>query len=258
MAASPLTKALYRALLQTTKSLDGPLRLRLPVTQAAVQWMGRGVQHSFVPSRSAAQELFPLSRGFRIPPEADSPELEPEAVRGILRKAFRQPLEPGIDGADLGLHALKTLHGQLALARRTSAVRSEADGGVAVIVEATSEYRGRDGGSYVFQYRVRLLNVGTVPVQVVGRGWNIHNADGSAHATVPRGSPGVVGQTPRLLPNGDAFEYASGTTLVTPTGSVDGSLQMMTLSNADGSGSEVGSHFDALVGRFVCDASEQE
>ena len=212
MAATPLVKALYRALLETTRSLEGsPLRLRLPVSQAAVQWMGREKpQFSFVPATSAARALFPSSRNFELPAEADSPVLEPEAVRRIIRGGFRQPLKlkelrvkplaPGADGADLGLYALKVLHGQLAMARRSSAVRSEGDGGAALLVEATSAYRGKDGGSHVFQYRLRLTNVGTVPVQVVGRGWEIRNADGSPHATVPRGSPGLVGQTPRLLP----------------------------------------------------------
>ena len=260
MAATPLVKALYRALLETTRSLEGsPLRLRLPVSQAAVQWMGREKpQFSFVPATSASRALFPSSRNFELPAEADSPVLEPEAVRRIIRGGFRQPLAPGADGADLGLYALKVLHGQLAMARRSSAVRSEGDGGAALLVEATSAYRGKDGGSHVFQYRLRLTNVGTVPVQVVGRGWEIRNADGSPHATVPRGSPGLVGQTPRLLPNGEAFEYASGTTLATPTGTIEGTLQVMTLTGEDGSGTDVGGRFDAVVGRFRCDAGETE
>jgi uncharacterized protein affecting Mg2+/Co2+ transport len=182
--------------------------------------------------------------------------------------------------------------------------------------------------------RIRIANVGTVPVQVrqrdvaaarrrslsslprcvaaalrqvVGRSWRIRNADGSAHATVPRGSPGVVGQTcastraraqrrggveaarcggrgqwvsgrgwwrapvalalgsfgsrrgcrarrrarPRLQPGGDVFEYASGTTLASPHGTVEGALQMMSLG---GEGEPI--PFDATVGRFNLTAED--
>ena len=132
------------------------------------------------------------------------------------------------------------------MAKRSSAVRTDSDTGAAVLVEATSEFMGRDSSNYVFSYRLRLTNVGAVPVQVIGRSWDIRNADGSSHASVPRGSPGIVGQTPRLLPNGDCFEYASGTSLATPTGTVEGSLQMMSLGQGDER------PFDALVGRFEC------
>ena len=124
--------------------------------------------------------------------------------------------------------------------------------GAAVSVEATSAYRGRDGAAYVFEYRIRVANVGAVPVQVLGRQWDIRNADGSSHAHVPRGSPGIVGQIPRLLPHGEAFEYASGTTLQTPSGTVEGSLQMAVLGGDNER--DVAAHFDALVGRFRCDA----
>ena len=139
------------------------------------------------------------------------------------------------------------LHTQIAMTRCSSVTTTTVEGtGAAVRVEATSAYRGRDAKSYVFQYRLRLTNVGAVPVQVIGRSWDIRNADGSSHASVPRGSPGIVGQTPRLLPNGDCFEYASGTSLATPTGTVEGSLQMMSLGQGDER------PFDALVGRFEC------
>ena len=250
-----LTRTLYKALMQTTKSLPqgSPLRLRLPLAQSQAQWMGAGKQFGFLPPRSAARELFPAERGYpSLPPEADAPELEPEALRGLVRSVFRTvsasaaaaPKE--VDGVDLGLHALKVLHNQLAMAKRSSAVRTDSDTGAAVLVEATSEFMGRDSSNYVFSYRLRLTNVGAVPVQVIGRSWDIRNADGSSHASVPRGSPGIVGQTPRLLPNGDCFEYASGTSLATPTGTVEGSLQMMSLGQGDER------PFDALVGRFEC------
>lgn len=269
--ASALTRAIYRALLQTTRSLDGPLRLRLPLHNAPVQWMGRGPQHSFVPSRSAARELFPATRGYPpLPPEVDAPELEPAAVSRLIGKIFRGEVGGAEDSSaaaasasgdalDVGLHALKVLHSQMAMAKRSSACRTECPSGTgaAVLVEATSAYRGRDRGMYVFQYRVRVSNVGAVPVQIMARSWDIRNADGSVHASVPRGSPGIVGQTPRLLPgdpDASCFEYASGTTLATPGGSVEGSLQVVSL----GPTGDVAAHFDAQVASFRCEVAEDD
>ena len=262
MSSSLLTRTIYRALLQTARSLEGePLRLRLPLHESSAQWIGRGQQYGFLPAASAARDLFPPARGYpSLPEEADAPELEAEALRGVIRKLFRDPnLSASGSDLDLGLHALKVLHGQLAMARTSSAARTEVDDGTgaAVLVEATSAYRGRDASAYVFQYRIRITNVGLVPVQVVGRQWDIRNADGSLQASVPRGSPGIVGQTPRLQPGGDCFEYASGTTLATPSGSVGGALQMMRLGAADGTGQGPPMPFDAEVGRFSCVAEEE-
>ena len=220
--------------------------------------MGRGTQQfAFLPARSAAVQLFPAERGYALPPDADELMIEPDALRCIMRDVFRQTTasksSAAADPVDLGLHALKIMHGQLAMRQHSSVVRTELDGGIAVLVEATSAYRGRDGPSYVFSYRIRLTNVGTVPVQLVARQWDIRNSDGTSHATVPRGSPGVVGQTPKLEPGGDSFEYASGTTLATSTGTVEGSLQMMSLGGGDdGMDDGKGGPFDAIVGRFPC------
>jgi len=259
MAEAALTVTLYRALLATVRSLKGEcLRLRLPVEQSASQWhRGHAKQIGYVPRSSAARELFaPLALPDGGP--AGAAELQPATVRGIIRSEFRRALaqqhdrrgqEPEsahqLSGVDAGLFALKQLHAQLELARRSSTVITQAENGAAVMVEATSAYRGRDGPNFVFQYRVRLTNVGSVAVQVIGRSWSIRNADDSEHASVPRGSPGIVGQSPRLEPDGDAFEYASGTTLATAGGSVSGSLQMMSLA-------EGGVPFDAEVGTFMC------
>ena len=114
-------------------------------------------------------------------------------------------------------------------------------------VEATSSFRGSGaqgaGKVWAFEYRIRVRNDGDVPVQLLGREWCIRNADGSIHGHVPKGSPGVVGETPVLQPK-QAFEYASGTTFNTAGGSVEGSFQMARLPN--------GEPFDAAVARFDC------
>eukprot|EP00966_Prymnesium_polylepis_P182957 4239357-Prymnesium_polylepis.1 len=76
------------------------------------------------------------------------------------------------------------MHAQLALARCSSAARSEAAGGVCVECEAHSMYRGRGPDHWAFQYRIRISNVGSAPIQVLGRQWMIRNSDGSIHAQV--------------------------------------------------------------------------
>ena len=101
---------------------------------------------------------------------------------------------------------------------------------------------------------MRIINEGDAIVRLLGREWRIRNADGSLHALVPRGSPGVVGETPTLAP-GQAFEYASGTTLDQPGGSVEGCFQMLSHVGLEGTPDTAeggGLPFDAAVGRFEC------
>mmetsp|Transcript_18390 Transcript_18390/g.47094 ORF Transcript_18390/g.47094 Transcript_18390/m.47094 type:complete len:258 (-) Transcript_18390:174-947(-) len=246
-ADAELARTMYRALLRIGRSLDSkPLRIRHPVPKSPSQWMRGTQQYGFVPHRSAALDIFP-ALSTRATAIVDAPEISCDAFHDFLRKEFRRA-SPVPTSVDLGLHALKELHAQIEMARRSSCVRTEhAATGAAVEVEATSHLLSRDGPNYIFQYRIRVANVGTTPVQVIGREWKIKNNDGTLHASVPRGSPGVVGQTPRLMPGGDAFEYASGTSLATPGGTVEGSLQMASLLP----GGEQES-FDATVGRFEC------
>ena len=54
-------RTLYRSLLATTRSLEGPLRLRLPLDQSVAQWMiGRGQQqYGYVPARSVRTRFTP-------------------------------------------------------------------------------------------------------------------------------------------------------------------------------------------------------
>ena len=227
---------LYRALLQTTRELrrrSHPLQVRLPLPASRSQWLVEGTpQFAEIPDRSAARadalaRVFP---GYGQHPVATAAEeIDASQLHEIIRAAFRAPvpLAARNERLDQGLAALRALHEQLALARCSRSVVSEADGGVRVRTDATSMFRGTDRGLFVFQYRICISNDGARPVQVLGRQWEICNADDTVHASVPRHSPGVVGQTPLLQP-GEAFEYSSGTTLATPTGRVVGSLQCVT------------------------------
>ncbi|KUM01920.1 Co2+/Mg2+ efflux protein ApaG [Chromobacterium subtsugae] len=76
---------------------------------------------------------------------------------------------------------------------------------------------------YVFGYRIRIVNTGSEPAQLVSRHWIITDANQQVQEV--RGM-GVVGEQPHLDP-GQAFEYSSATHLKTPYGSMKGSYQLV-------------------------------
>ena len=81
-------------------------------------------------------------------------------------------------------------------------------------IDAPARRRGGGGSSLVFVRRRRWA-ITALP-------------DGEEEEVVPRGSPGVVGQTP-TLGQGAEFEYASGTELQAAAGTVRGSFEFVSL-----------------------------
>jgi ApaG protein len=92
--------------------------------------------------------------------------------------------------------------------------------------------------SYLFQYHVRISNVGTETAQLISREWIVTNAEGEVERV--KGA-GVVGEFP-VLPPGGSFEYTSFWPLKTAVGSMQGSFQMVT---ADGQ------RFDAAISPYT-------
>lgn len=92
--------------------------------------------------------------------------------------------------------------------------------------------------SYLFQYHVRISNVGTETAQLISREWIITNAEGEVERVK---GPGVVGEQPILHP-GQSFEYTSYCPLKTAVGSMQGSYQMVTSD---------GERFDAMISPFT-------
>jgi ApaG protein len=91
---------------------------------------------------------------------------------------------------------------------------------------------------YVFAYRIKVTNTGTVSAQLMSRHWII--TDGEHRVQEVKGA-GVIGQQPLLKP-GESFEYTSGTQIPTPVGTMRGSYQMV---------AEDGSAFDAPIPPFT-------
>jgi ApaG protein len=91
---------------------------------------------------------------------------------------------------------------------------------------------------YLFEYHVRISNVGSETAQLISREWVITNADGEVERVK---GPGVVGEQPVLSP-GASFEYRSFCPLKTSVGSMQGSYQMVTAK---------GDRFDAAIAPFT-------
>lgn len=91
---------------------------------------------------------------------------------------------------------------------------------------------------YVFAYKIRIINTGTIPAQLISRHWIITDSDNKLQEV--RGL-GVIGEQPRLLP-GESFEYSSGASLATPVGTMRGTYQML---------AEDGTQFEATIPEFV-------
>lgn len=92
-------------------------------------------------------------------------------------------------------------------------------------------------GEWIFEYTVRITNLGPVTAQLVSRHWVI--TDAVEHVQEVRG-PGVVGQQP-ILAQGQSFQYSSWCRLQTPTGVMHGTYQMV---------SQSGEQFDIEIAPF--------
>src|SRR4051812_11225548 len=77
-------------------------------------------------------------------------------------------------------------------------------------------------GEWVFEYTVRITNLGSETVQLISRHWII--TDAVEHVEEVKG-PGVVGEQPMLAP-GESFKYSSWCPLKTPTGTMHGTYRM--------------------------------
>lgn len=94
---------------------------------------------------------------------------------------------------------------------------------------------------YFWAYKIEIVNLGNVTVQLKTRHWRITDALGKLQEV--RG-PGVVGEQPVLKP-GERFEYTSGVPLTTATGMMVGTFQMVT---------DSGDQFDVEVPGFSLDS----
>ena len=105
---------------------------------------------------------------------------------------------------------------------------------VSYLPEQSEPQRGR----WFWAYHIRIENDGPFTVQLLTRQWIITDGRGHQHSVE---GEGVVGEQPMIAPGG-SFDYVSGCPLTTPTGSMEGSYQMV---------GEDGSAFDAVIPKFA-------
>lgn len=109
---------------------------------------------------------------------------------------------------------------------------------VSVEVRFSPEHSAPARHHWFFLYTITITNQSDLTVQLVSRVWHIEDQDG--HVEHVHG-PGVIGEQPVLMP-GESFEYTSGCPLTTPTGTMQGTYQMIT---------PTGEQFDAEIAPFA-------
>ena len=121
-----------------------------------------------------------------------------------------------------------------------------------VEIHVRAHYHGQQPErEHQWKYVVSFRNGGLDTVQMLTRHWIFINEDGVVHEMK---GPGARGVTPVLGP-GDSWQYESGTTLSTPTGSMHGSFQFATLKSPN-SGTRLRS-FSARVARLTLSADDK-
>ena len=108
---------------------------------------------------------------------------------------------------------------------------------VRVAVNFLDEQSDVAKGRWFWAYHIRIENESALAVQLITRHWEITDGRGARHLV---DGEGVVGEQPVITPGG-AYDYVSGCPLSTPSGSMEGSFQML---------SEEGAGFDAIIPRF--------
>lgn len=146
-------------------------------------------------------------------------------IKSAVRKHFKnnRNMEPGDEldkEIDMGFKSLSYLSLLTKLSARSSVhVTENEDAKVRVIV--SSLFRSKIDASYQYFYRIRVENIGEVPVQLVGRHWVFRNSNEVEVSVVPKFAKGVVGNTPVIQP-ATGFQYMSQCFLNTQSGDMSG------------------------------------
>lgn len=109
---------------------------------------------------------------------------------------------------------------------------------VRVSVSFLPEQSEPERGRWFWAYHIRIENGSHQAVQLLTRHWVITDGRGMRHTVE---GEGVVGEQPMIAP-GSSYDYVSGCPLTTPTGSMQGSYEMV---GADGM------TFDVAIPKFA-------
>lgn len=161
------------------------------------------------------------------PGELTAPQLTAIARRLARGDGDRAAAATDDDALDDALDALRALSALLAAHENAS---SRVTNGIRVSAVATF-LGANEASTNVFAYRLRVKNLRDDAVTLASRHWVISEGD-VEDVVVPRGSPGVVGQTPTLAKDAE-FEYASGTELKGDRGTVRGAFAFSPVDSPD-------------------------
>lgn len=109
---------------------------------------------------------------------------------------------------------------------------------VRVSVSYLPEQSEPNRGRWFWAYHIRIENGSHQAIQLLTRHWIITDGRGMRHTVE---GEGVVGEQPMIAP-GSSYDYVSGCPLATPTGSMQGSYEMV---GADGM------TFDVAIPKFA-------
>jgi len=113
----------------------------------------------------------------------------------------------------------------------TEGIRVEAAG------QFVPEQSDQDMRRFLYVYRIRFTNEGSLPAQLLSRHWIILDAENAREEVI---GEGVVGKYPHLRP-GESFEYHSYCPLRTEWGTMEGSYTFRR---------PTGELFEVSIGRF--------
>ena len=113
---------------------------------------------------------------------------------------------------------------------------------VEVAPQYLPEQSSPDSEVFHFAYTITITNAGQVPAQLISRHWIISDARG--HTEEVKGL-GVVGQQPLLKP-GQSFQYTSGCSLRSASGTMHGTFHCVAVD---------GEPFSCSIPLFVLEAT---
>ena len=97
---------------------------------------------------------------------------------------------------------------------------------------------------YVFTYTVTLTNCGKIGARLLRRHWYVSDSFDQIHEVE---GDGVLGEQPHIAP-GDTYQYASGTVIETPVGTMEGCYHLI---------ADDGTPFVAEIPTFILSAKHK-
>lgn len=203
-----LPKSLYRSLLRVSRDMRRkPSSIYIQHTPNITHFQ----QWGYYDQESKRSEvLHEFNAAFLIPKNTLC--LAGDDLEAAIKRKFRVQRTDATDikeATDRAITALQNLFVLSKLGHITSVHESHAaDGSLRVICTARYDISREDSPKFAYYYRIRIENIGSQSVKLLGRHWKFYDDTNAVCSEVPRYGLGVIGQYPELDP-GQGFEYMS-------------------------------------------------